>query len=57
MRAFLEEYGIAVFVIAVVVILVVMATPLGDKIKTALLGVIEKFSQKALAHIESDPVS
>lgn len=53
MRAFLEEYGIAVFVIAVIVILVVMATPLGDKIKTAVSGVIDKFSSKANAHIDT----
>ncbi len=33
MRAFLEEYGIAIFVIAVIVILVVMATPVGAAIK------------------------
>lgn len=53
MRAFLEEYGIAVFVIAVVAILVVMASPLGDKVKTALEGVIQKFSDKANTHLET----
>lgn len=51
MRAFLEEYGIAVFVIAVVAILVVMASPLGAKVQTALEGVIQKFSEKATSHI------
>ncbi len=36
MRAFLEEYGIAIFVIAVIVILVVMATPVGAAQDTSM---------------------
>ncbi len=48
MRAFLEEYGIAIFVIAVIVILVVMATPVGAAIKTAILNKINNLEDEVI---------
>lgn len=51
MRAFLEEYGIAVFVIAVVAILIVMASPIGTAIQTAFTDVVEAFQAQAESHI------
>lgn len=49
MRAFLEEYGIAIFVIAVIVILVVMASPIGNQIKTAVLKKINNLENQTIA--------
>ena len=48
MNAFLEEYGIAIFVIACILILVAMADPVGSAIKTAVLNTITDFTQSAL---------
>lgn len=42
MKAFLEEYGIAVLVVVVVFILIMIATPVGDMIKDGLLNLIGK---------------
>ncbi|WP_392890045.1 hypothetical protein [Eubacterium limosum] len=49
MRAFLEEYGIAIFVIAVIVILVVMASPVGAQIKRAVLNKINNLENQTIA--------
>lgn len=43
MKVFLEEYGIAIFTLACIAILVVIATPIGDSIKSAMLTVIKNF--------------
>ena len=51
MRAFLEEYGIAVFVISVIALLVVMGQVMGTKIQTALEGVIDTFKEKNIPYI------
>ena len=51
MRAFLEEYGIAVFVISVIALLVVMGQAMGTKIQTALEGVIDTFKEKNIPYI------
>lgn len=40
MKAFLEEYGIAILVVAVIFILILIATPVGDMIKEGLLNLI-----------------
>lgn len=47
MRAFLEEYGIAVFVISVIALLILMGSSVGTKIQTALESVIDSFKTKA----------
>lgn len=48
MKAFLEEYGIAIFVIACIMILVAMAEPVGSAIQTAVLDTISSFTQSTL---------
>lgn len=48
MKAFLEEYGIAIFVIACIMILVAMAEPVGSAIQTAVLETISNFTRDAL---------
>lgn len=48
MKAFLEEYGIAIFVIACIMILVAMAEPVGSAIQTAVLDTISSFTQNTL---------
>lgn len=48
MKAFLEEYGIAIFVIACIMILVAMADPVGSAIQTAVLDTISDFTQSTL---------
>ncbi|MDY2629600.1 MAG: hypothetical protein SOW08_15010 [Lachnospiraceae bacterium] len=49
MKAFLEEYGIAIFVIACIMILVAMSEPVGEAIKAAVLNTISDFTSSALA--------
>ena len=56
MRAFLEEYGIAVFVISVIALLVVMGQAMGTKIQTALEGVVDTFKENADAHLATDTI-
>lgn len=48
MKAFLEEYGIAIFVIACIMILVAMSEPVGKAIQTAVLNTISDFTSSAL---------
>ena len=46
MRAFLEEYGIAIFLVAIIVVLVVMATPLGKILGNKLNDLIQALTNK-----------
>lgn len=46
MRAFLEEYGIAIFLVAIIVVLVVMATPLGKLLGNKLNDLITTLTNK-----------
>lgn len=48
MKAFLEEYGIAIFVIACIMILVAMSEPVGKAIQSAVLKTITDFTRTAL---------
>lgn len=48
MKAFLEEYGIAIFVIACIVVLVAMAEPVGTAIQSAVLNTITDFTKNTL---------
>ncbi len=48
MKAFLEEYGIAIFVIACIMILVAMADPVGSAIQSAVVNTISDFTKNAL---------
>lgn len=49
LKAFLEEYGIAIFVIACVMIMVAMAEPVGALIQKAVTDTIASFTSAALA--------
>lgn len=49
MKAFLEEYGIAIFAIACILVLVAMADPVGTAIKEAVLSTITQFTKNALS--------
>lgn len=51
MRAFLEEYGIAVFVISIIALLVIMGQAMGTKIQSALEAVVDTFKDKADGHL------
>ena len=42
-KAFLEEYGVAVFTLACIAILIMIATPVGEAVKNALLELIGNF--------------
>ena len=44
MKAFLEEYGIAIFVIACITLLVVMADPISKQIQGAVTSTITTFT-------------
>lgn len=48
MRAFLEEYGLVIFVIAVIVLLIAIASPIGTQIKTALTGKVNELASTKL---------
>lgn len=43
MKAFLEEYGVAVFTLACIAILIMIATPVGEAVKNAILELIGNF--------------
>lgn len=43
MKSFFEEYGFTALVAIVLIILIVMATPLGDLVKTNLLTMVNQF--------------
>lgn len=43
MKAFLEEYGLALFVMICIILLILMASPLSEVISAALSGVVSSF--------------
>ena len=48
MKAFLEEYGISLFVISVVLLLIGIAEPVSSVIQDAMVTVISDFAGSAL---------
>lgn len=48
MKAFLEEYGVAIFVIVCVGVLVAMAEPVGGVIQDAIVSAIESFTSSTI---------
>lgn len=44
MKAFFEEYGFIALSAIVVVILIALATPVGDAIKSSVMSLVGKFS-------------
>ena len=53
MKSFLEEYGFAILAAIVVIVLILMASPVGQAIKAALLNVVEKFTNTTESAIDT----
>ena len=46
MKAFLEEYGVIVVAAIVIMIIVVLATPLGKKIRSGIVYTVQQLTDK-----------
>lgn len=46
MKAFLEEYGLAIFAMICIILLILIASPISSMISTALQGIVTSFSGK-----------
>ena len=44
MKTFLEEYGFVILIAIVIILLIVMATPVGNSIKASVLSLVDRFS-------------
>ena len=56
MKAFLEEYGVVVVAAIVIMITVVLATPLGNKIRDGIVETVTKLTDKMKTGLEvTDP--
>ena len=53
MKAFLEEYGLALFVMIVIIILICMASPLSEVVSGALKSVVTTFSSKTTGYFSN----
>jgi len=53
MKAFLEEYGLALFVMIVIILLICMASPLSKAVATALKEIVTKFSTKTTSYFSN----
>ena len=52
MKSFLEEYGFAILVAVVVIILIVIASPIGTEIKASVSGLVDSFGGKTVTAID-----
>ena len=52
MKTFLEEYGFVILIAVVVILLIVIATPIGNTIKASILGLTDSFGSKTVAKID-----
>lgn len=52
MKAFLEEYGFVILIAIVIILLIVMATPVGNSIKASILGLVDRFSNTATSKLD-----
>ena len=52
MKAFLEEYGFVILIAIVIILLIVMATPVGNSIKASVLGLVDRFSGTATSKLD-----
>ncbi len=50
MKAFLEEYGVAIFTLACIALLIIIATPVGSAIKQAMLNLVDGFVKDPTAY-------
>lgn len=53
MKAFLEEYGLALFVMIVIILLIAMASPLATAIKNALKKIVESFNTSTKSYFNN----
>ena len=51
MRDFINEYGLVILAVILILILIAFATPLGELIKTNINGVVADFLEAANAFI------
>lgn len=52
MKSFLEEYGFVILIAIVIILLIVIATPIGNTIKASVLGLTDSFGSKTVAKID-----
>ena len=52
MKTFLEEYGFVILIAIVIILLIVIATPIGNTIKASILGLTDSFGSKTVAKID-----
>lgn len=55
MKAFFEEYGFVALAAVVVILLIVMSTPIGNSIETALSGFVDNFATGVNSNITALP--
>ena len=46
MKSFFEEYGFVILAAIVVILLIAMATPIGDLVKAQITGIVDSFANK-----------
>lgn len=52
MKTFLKEYGFVILIAIVVIMLVVIASPIGGSIKASVSGLVDSFGSKTVAKID-----
>ena len=52
MKTFLEEYGFVILIAIVIILLIVMATPVGNSIKASVLSLVDRFSGTATSKLD-----
>ena len=52
MKAFLEEYGFVILIAIVIILLIVMATPVGNSIKASVLSLVDRFGGTATSKLD-----
>ena len=52
MKSFLEEYGFVILIAVIVILLIVIATPVGNSVKASVLRLVDDFGNKTSAKID-----
>lgn len=52
MNALLEQYGVAILTLVIVAMLMLIATPVGDAVRSNLLTITEKFMNNTSAALD-----
>lgn len=53
MKSFLEEYGLAIFAIICIVMLILIATPVGQAISTAITSIVTSFTTTTTGYMNT----